>query len=182
MARALSTLQGRKHVVYFSEGFDGRLLLGRNPDPTDTEAIRDQINIDQGQLWMVDNDDRFGNSSLMNAVDDMLEEFRRSDSVIQAVDIGGLRTEGSVAADAGRGAASGNVGQDALFYVAHETGGELFEDANDLSTQLTELLDHTSVTYVLSFYPNDLKLDGKYHRLKVKTGLPRGTRLSHRPG
>lgn len=182
MARALASVEGRKHVVYFSEGFDGRLLLGRAPDPTDGDSLRDQRNIDQGFLWMVDNDDRFGNPGLMRDVDEMLEQFRRADSVIQAVDIGGLRA-GGAGSVGDTFTQTANVGQDALFYVAHETGGMLFEDANDLSTQLTDLLEHTSVTYVLSFYPDKLKLDGDYHRLKVKTkDLPRGARLSHRPG
>ncbi len=183
MAQALASVPGRKHVIYFSEGFDGRLLLGREPNPSDIETQRDQRSIEEGMIWMVDNDDRFGNSGLMKDVNEMLETFRRADAVIQAVDIGGLRAEGSPATQASESAlAVANVGQDALFYVAHETGGELFEDANELSGQLSDLLQRTTVTYVLSFYPTALKFDGAYHRLKVKAELPRGARMSHRPG
>jgi hypothetical protein len=44
------------------------------------------------------------------------------------------------------------------------------------------VLDHTSVTYLLTFERSDLKLDGSYHKLKVRAKLPAGARLSHRAG
>jgi hypothetical protein len=86
----LDSVKGRKHVVLFSEGFDGRLLLGRGPDAQDFEGQQDQFNIERGNLWMVDTDDIFGSTPLQNEMGSMLEEFRRADVVIQAVDISGL--------------------------------------------------------------------------------------------
>ncbi len=183
-ARSLAAVDGRKHVIYFSEGFDGSLLLGRDASRNAAATARDQRLRESGAIWFVDQDETFGNSGLQNDVASMLEEFRRADCLIQAVDIGGLRVETSI-----RGQSSNltttrlNDAQDALFYVADGTGGSLFENANNLGLQLESVLDRNSVTYVLSFYPKNLKADGEYHKLKVKTtGLPRSTRISHRAG
>src|SRR5947209_7292484 len=172
MARALNAVKGRKHVLYFSEGFDSRLLLGRQT--TDQEADTDNTNIQLGQTWMVDNDTRFGNTGLQNNLGRMLDEFRRADCVIEAVDIGGLR--------AGADQAARPSGQEALFFLANETGGELFKDANNLREPLERVLERTSVTYLLSFERSDLKLDGAFHRLRVKAKLPSGARMAHRAG
>ena len=116
---------------------------------------------------MIDNDQRYGNTGLQGDINRMLDEFRRADCVIQAVDIGGLRAT----ADAAGGQARVS-GQEGLFYMANETGGELFKDANNLGKQLERVLERTSVTYLLTFERSDLKLDGAYHRLRVKAKLP----------
>ncbi len=175
MARALNDLKGRKTVVYFSEGFDGRLLLGREDTDSD-DARAEQLNVELGNLQLVDTDKRFGNTELQSAVHRMLEEFRRADCVIQAIDIGGLRAQGETNPGAPAGA-----GQEALFYIANETGGELFKDANNFREQLERVLERTDVTYVLAFQRSDLKLNGAYHRLRVKTRAS-GVRLSYREG
>jgi VWFA-related protein len=172
MARALNAVKGRKHVFYFSEGFDSRLLLGRQT--TDQEAEDDNFSIMRGQNYMVDNDARYGNTSLQKNLERMLDEFRRADCVIESVDIGGLR--------AGTDQQGRPSGQEALFYLANETGGELFKDANDLRQPLQKVLERTSITYLLTFERSDLKLDGSYHRLRVKAKLPSGARISHRAG
>jgi VWFA-related protein len=176
MARALDAVKGRKHVLLFSEGFDSRLLLGRGLD--DPEAAQDNTNSIQGRPWQVDNDTRYGNTGLQKDIGRMLEEFRRADSVIQAVDVGGLR--GSAEAS-GRRPASG---QESLFYMANETGGELFKDANNLGEQLDRVLTRTSVTYLLTFQRSDLKQDGEYRRLRVKVKAPQaqGARIAYRTG
>ena len=176
LAQVMASVQGRKHVVLFSEGFDGRLMLGRGPDGSDEEAQTDQIQLAFGQYWMVDTDEIYGNSSLQKDVDVMLAEFRRADCVIQAVDISGLSADFS---DSRRAA---QVGQDALFYIANETGGELFEDANNFSDHLSHVLDQTSVTYVLHFRPENIEHDGSYHKLQVKLRGKKGVRMAHRAG
>jgi VWFA-related protein len=172
MARTLNSVKGRKNVLLFSEGFDSRLLLGRQT--TDAEADADNVSIMYGETWRVDNDQRYGNTSLQGDLNKMLDEFRRADCVIQAVDIGGLR--------AGADERARPSGQESLFYMANETGGELFKDANNLREPLERVLERTSVTYMLTFERSDLKPDGAYHRLRVKAKLPPGARLSHRTG
>jgi VWFA-related protein len=172
MARMLNAVKGRKNVVLFSEGFDSRLLIGRQT--TDKEAEDDNFNAMVGESWKVDSDQRYGSTALQGDLKRMLDEFRRADCVIQAVDIGGLR--------AGGDERPRPSGQEALFYVANETGGELFKDANNLRQPLERVLERTSVTYLLTFERADLNLDGSYHRLRVKAKLPPGARLSHRAG
>jgi VWFA-related protein len=185
MARALDGVPGRKHVVLFSEGFDSRLLLGRDATDEASRAERqeDQSNIEQNRLYFVDNDNRFGSTEVQGAVKAMLEQFRRADCVIEAVDIGGLRANGGIGTGNDVNAeGERRSGQDALFYVANETGGELFKDTNNLREQLGRVLARTDVTYLLSFERSDLKPDGAYHRLRVKANLPAGARLSYRVG
>jgi len=175
MARMLNAVQGRKQIVLFSQGFDSRLLVGR--DTMDTDNNLDNQNIATGFSYLVDNDARYGSTPLQNELNRMLEEFRRADCVIQSVDIGGLRDKTDATARVQTN------GQESLFYLANETGGELFKDANDLGQQLGRLLDRTSVTYVLSFERSDLKTDGSYHRLRVKVAKsPAGARVSYRAG
>lgn len=175
LAHSLNSVRGRKQVVLFSEGFESQLLLGR--DSSQTQEQQDEaLSVARGDIWRVDTDQRFGNTELQTTAGKVLEEFRRADSVIQAVDIGGLRAD----TDPQKRSSSG--GQDALFFMANETGGELFKNANNLRTELDRVLDRSSVTYVLTFERADVKTDGAYHRLRVRAKLPPGARLSHRAG
>ncbi len=179
VAHALSSVEGRKNVILFSEGFDGRLMLGRGPDPFDPKAQEDRQNLLTGQSQFVDTDDIYGNTALQGQVNDMLQTFERSGSAIQAVDIGGL---GSESAEDRR---ARTVGQDALFYMANETGGELFENSNDFGSELEDVLERSTVTYLLSIRPKGIEPDGAYHRLVVKLrhgDQHRGTQLAYRAG
>ncbi|MCP4663627.1 MAG: VWA domain-containing protein, partial [bacterium] len=173
LAKSLNAISGRKQVIYFSEGFDSRLLLGREPGIAGGDDERDFQDRASGNLWMVDNDEIFGNVNLQNDVEAMLEEFRRADCTVQAVDIAGLRAN----VDASRGS-----GRESLFVIADGTGGQLFEDTNDLGDQLEKALQLSTVTYVLTFQPADLRLDGRYHRLRVKLKDQRGMVISYRAG
>ncbi len=172
-AHRMSGIQGRKYVVYLSEGFDSSLLFG-----TTDEGQLDRMAqaATSGQIWNVDAGMRYGNTRATNDLERMLEEFRRADCVIQAVDVGGLREGGEL----GNQKASG---QNSLFLLADGTGGELYRNFNDLSAAMGEMLERTSVTYVLAFQPEDLKRDGEYRKLRVELkDAPRGTRVVHRAG
>jgi VWFA-related protein len=169
LARMMAGVRGRKYLVLFSEGFDASLLSG-------TADTDEQLAMAEGvDMWDINSTSRFGSTKTVSQVEEMLEEFRRADCVIQAVDIAGLRA-GVV------GSAQFAGGKDSLFLMARETGGELFENINQLDVAVAKVLERTSVTYVLAFQP-EVARDGKYHRLKVelKNG-PKGARLVHRPG
>lgn len=168
LAQLMASVRGRKHVVLFSEGFDSSLLTG-------TADIDKQNELAEGApLPDIDSSTRFGNTKIVGQVEEMLEQFRRSDCVIQAVDVGGLRA-GVV------GHAQWAGGKDSLFLMARETGGELFENYNELGVAVAKVLERTSVTYVLAFQP-DVQRDGSYHRIRVEVKGPKGARVLHRPG
>jgi VWFA-related protein len=168
LARMMSSVRGRKHILLFSEGFDNALLTG-------TADVDEQNRMATDALWNIDSTDRFGSSRTLSHMEEMLEELRRADCIVQAVDVGGLR-EGVQASTQWTG------GKDSLFLMAKETGGELFENHNQLGVAVAKVLERTSVTYVLAFQP-DVKRDGSYHRLRVELkNAPKGSRLIHRPG
>ncbi len=184
MARKMSAIDGRKQIVLFSEGFDSRLLTG-TPLADISSGDQRQLQIQRGEMYRVDADDVYGNTELQSRLSEMVQEFRRADCVIQAVDIGGLRAGGSA-----REGGPINSGQEGLFYMAHETGGELFKDANNLESQLERVLERSSVTYLLTFTPSELATSGEFRRLRVKLkenrlkekGAGDDRRLSYRQG
>jgi VWFA-related protein len=178
LAKALNSVAGRKHVIYFSEGFDSDLLLGRRPVSSGSEYETERLDRLQGRLWMVNSDQTHGSVGLQSDIADMLTAFRRADCVIQAVDIAGLRAE----VGGGESSHARSKGSDALFYLANETGGELFEASNKLTEQLDRVLKRSELTYILSFQPRQIALDGTYHKLKVKLVDKKGSRLSYRTG
>ncbi len=177
LARLMGEVQGRKYVVFLSEGYDSTLVSGKvNTLGADEPAAT----FDEGRIIAPTGgtgaDEKFGDTGSQNSVEKMLEAFRRADCAIQAVDIGGLRAAG----DQGGQRASG---REALFNMAKSTGGELFENFNNLQTAMGQMLRRTGVTYVLSYQPDSLKPDGSFHPLKVELkNAPRGARVVSRPG
>ena len=173
LAGMMRKVNGRKHVIYFSEGFDSALLLGgQNEQEVEQNFQASAV----GQLWKVDSDAVFGNRSTLSALDQLTESLRKSDCTLHSVDVAGLR------AGADQGLGAGKRGKDGLFLMARDTGGELFENFNDLGTAMNRLLEKTSVTYLISYRPQDLDFDGKYRKLKVKLKNVPDARIVHRPG
>lgn len=173
LAAWMGTVQGRKHVVFLSEGFDSSILVG-NRSLTSEEQDR-MLELQQaaadGQSWRVNNEEIYGSSSAQRSVNEMLTRFREADCAIQSVDVSGeVMTEGQ-------------SNRDSLFLMSKDTGGEVFANFTDLGNAMSEMLQRTSVTYLLAFQPTDLTYDGKFRRLRVRIkNAPRGTRIVHRPG
>jgi VWFA-related protein len=173
LAAWLGTVQGRKHVVFLSEGFDSSIVVG-NRGLTSEEQDR-MLELNQaaadGQSWRVNNEEIYGSTSAQSAMNKMLTAFREADCAIQTVDVSGeVLTEGQ-------------SNRDSLLMMAHDSGGELFANFTDLGDAMSEMLERTSVTYLLAFQPDNLKYDGKFRRLRVRLkNAPRGTEIVHRPG
>jgi VWFA-related protein len=173
MARMMAAVSGRKLVVLFSEGFDTTVLSG-------DENSDNQVNMATAAMYgagsALDSDERYGSTRQSNMVESMLEQFRRSDCVIESVDISGLR---GMDLDANAKVS----GESSLALLAKDTGGDVYLNTNDLGHAMEALAKRTSVTYVLSFQPESLKQDGAYHSIKVRLkSAPRGTHLTYRQG
>ncbi|MGH9441131.1 MAG: VWA domain-containing protein [Thermoanaerobaculia bacterium] len=164
LARALASVQGRKQIVYFSQGFDSKLLQG---NATDSAATASQnLSASRGEVWRIDSQQRYGSSALQASLNDTLELFKRSDCVIHAVDLLGLQNWKDPRD------ASGGEGNGTLFAMTRETGGVLFENGNNFPEQLGRLLETQKVVYVLTVAARVTGKPGKWHVLKVKVDRP----------
>lgn len=176
LASALDAVSGRKTIVYFSEGFDGRLLFGSVARTKSSDAMRsDNDAMFSGQFWTFDVDRRYADGPLHRDLAETVGLFRRSDCVVYAIDIAGLKADG----DASVG--SQGRGEESLFALAHGTGGEVLKNTNDLSAQLKRLADRTSLTYVLAFQAPQTGEEGHFHSLHVRVKR-KGVRVSARAG
>ncbi|MGC9970765.1 MAG: VWA domain-containing protein [Bryobacteraceae bacterium] len=70
----------------------------------------------------------------------------------------------------------------ALATIAGATGGSYFHNNNDLEAGLRQLAAAPEFYYVLGFSPQDLKLDGKFHSLKVALVKSKGFSVTARHG
>jgi VWFA-related protein len=65
--------------------------------------------------------------------------------------------------------------------IAQDTGGKACKNGNDLSGCVTAALKDSSSYYEMSFYPQNVNWDGRYHKIVVKTSRP-GVKLVYRRG
>jgi VWFA-related protein len=174
LAKMLRAVPGRKQIIMLSEGFDAKFLQGRDARAS-AEQAKENAAVLSGEIWNVDNDARYGSTASMTMVDRMAQLFRSSDAVLHAVDIQGVRVQN----DINEGARiNSNAG---LFSISRPTGGEVFQNSNDLKNNFTRLLHQQEVVYVLGFQAPSTK-PGAFHDLKVKLVNVPGGRISHRAG
>jgi VWFA-related protein len=177
LARLMRSVSGRKEVLFFSEGFDSALVQGTT-ETEEEQRVQDEGS-EVGAIWRVDSEKRFGSAEAAADLERMLEELRRSDCRVSSIDVSGLRSVNDLAGSGKRG------GRDTLFQIARDTGGDLYENFNNLSAAVGKMLERSGVTYVLTIQPEDLANDGSYHPLKVELrrgASPKGARVVHRPG
>ncbi len=71
---------------------------------------------------------------------------------------------------------------DLLAVLADGTGGVFFHNNNDLDEGFRRVADTPEYSYVLAFVPQNLKLDGSFHSLKVTLKNPQKLTLQARRG
>jgi VWFA-related protein len=109
---------------------------------------------------------------------DLLDRAIRANVVVNTIDMRGLYTPVAAAGDlVFRTQFAGYLQQaeltaasdadNVLGEVADGTGGRFFHSDNDLKAGLNRLAARPEYVYVLGFSPQELKLDGSYHALKV---------------
>jgi VWFA-related protein len=173
IARVLDRVPGRKQVILLSEGFDAKMIHGRE-SLSSADARDEQRLIEHGDSWRVDTDNRFGNSQAAGDLQYMIEVCRRSDVVLHAIDIQGVRGSSDVQ---DRSPAS----NESLFLLTHDTGGMVFKNSNSIDEDFRRLLRSQEVVYVLGFEAPS-NAPGKFHELKVKLVNVPAARAVHREG
>jgi VWFA-related protein len=125
---------------------------------------------------------------------DVFERAIKASVTVNTLDIRGLYAPaGTDASEHGYNSASGvilaradmtaqSVQADTLAEVADNTGGTFFHNDNGLEEGLKELAAKPETVYVLGFSPQNLKLDGSYHGLKVSLKSAAGLTTRARRG
>ncbi len=78
--------------------------------------------------------------------------------------------------------AAASAQDDLLAVLAEGTGGVFFHNNNDLDEGFRRVADTPEYSYVLAFVPQNLKLDGSFHNLKVTLKNPQKLTLQARRG
>jgi len=173
LAEETRDVEGRKYLVFFSEGFEDAVLHG---DYSRGRSLKASASNNSYTLA----------GGAAQVVQKMTDRFRRAGWIIQAVDPGGARDRDYLFDDTGLtndGFKNSFNSSNGLSMFAYETGGELYRSFNNLGIAMEGMLDKTSVTYLLSFQTGEIPLDGDYHEIKVVLkDAPRGAEVSHKPG
>ena len=175
IARVLDRLHGRKQIILLSEGFDARLVQGRE-DLASKKTTEETENAFSGQVWKVDSDERYGSAGASRDINEMTELFRRSDVILHAIDIKGLRGKD----DTSGYETTRSKTNESLFLITRPTGGTVFQNSNDFESTFARMLEAQEVVYLLGFNARSGSKPGKFHSLKVKAKVP--GRVTHRAG
>jgi hypothetical protein len=65
--------------------------------------------------------------------------------------------------------------------LAEMSGGRAFENTNDFAGAIRRVIDDSSATYLLGYYPDHNKWNGEFREIKVKVSRP-GVEIRSRPG
>ncbi len=171
IAKYLGGYPGRKNLVWFSESF-----------PIWIEPTAD-----------FGSDPFIGATNYAGKVREAADALTDAQVAVYPVDARGLEgPEAYSAADAAT--PGGNIGgalsredtlrinsQATMEAIAQETGGKTCKNTNDLSGCVQEALNQGSAYYELSYYPENIKWDGHFQKITVKTPR-RSVKLAYRRG
>jgi VWFA-related protein len=158
--RSLRRIEGRKSLIFFSDGFLPEDLRYQLQDVVDA-ALRSGV--------------------ILNALD-VRELYTGTFQAEDRVIVGKTGGEHIVLAQKARMQADDlNRQLEPLRQVTAETGGILVHSSNDLFRGLRTITESQSFYYVLSYASPAPQSDGRYHRIRVEVSRP-GLRVVHREG
>jgi VWFA-related protein len=173
----LSGIPGRKNLIWVSESFP----LSVAPDPETGNNPFAGIREYSDQVKIVAN-------ALTDAqvavypMDVRGLQALQSLSASQNVNLPQTRMNGRALAD--RLHVEGvdlQQSQGTMDALAQDTGGKACKNSNDLAGCVMTALKDSSSYYEMSFYPQNVNWDGKFHKIVVKTSRP-GVKLAYRRG
>ena len=162
LADRLAGMEGQKHVVLLSAGFEGVLLHGLESPraPGDIRSMSLIPRETRGRLPML-------NMDLVRHIEGLNRAFAAAGVFLDAIDIGGLRPFQTFADN------------ESLYALVRDTGGEVIDHRNDLPSALRLLADTHRVVYNLGFSAHDT--GRSENRITVRlVNVPRGTQALYR--
>jgi len=182
LAKRLAPLEGYKHVVMLSKGFDSYLMMsgvsgltggGAPSGPRPEGSMRQvtannlsQFNGTSSPGYTGNREYRGFDSRLPDAQRKMQKEFNTAGVFLDAIDIEGLRPFGMAS-------------NESLHFLISDTGGQIVEHRNDLLAAMKRLTDSQQVVYVLGFHAADT--GHKQNSIAVDVdGAPRGSYVKYR--
>lgn len=156
--RRLSTMPGQRTVVFISPGFILSTLFIEASDIID-RAARSNVMIDTLDARGLYTPDVGG-----DIANPPRDSYRTT----------GPKLSYRVEAQAAQ--------QDILRDFAYGTGGTYFHDRNDLDVALREAIAAPPVSYLLGFSPQNLKLNGAFHTIKVRLASKNSFEIQARRG
>ena len=161
-------------------------VLGREDSSTEfalrhMEEVMRRLGSMPGQRILVLLSPGFLSTTLYPEFSDIIERAAKSNIVVNTIDARGLYTSDAAGdiADPPRNSPqtagpmalyrvqAQSAQEDVLQEFADGTGGTFFHNRNDIDEGLREAGAAPAVTYLLGFSPQNLKLDGRMHLLKV---------------
>jgi VWFA-related protein len=162
LAERLAPLDGEKHVVLLTEGYDGREI-----HPYDVRKIGSS---GRGREIGEPRQNAFGGRSfdhkLVNDITSMHQVFQRENVLLHAIDLEGVTAT--------------LTSNDALNLLVKGTGGHFVFGQNDPGVALSHLSGKLASGYRLGFRP--VKARSGYNTISVKIRNARGTHVNHRQG
>ena len=145
------------------------------------EEVMRKLSVMPGQRIMVLVSPGFIPSSLWSETSGMIDRANRAGIVINTIDARGLYTPdllGDIASPAqdsprtggfkaGFRIAAQQAQDQVLEEFAHGTGGTFFHNRNDVDEGMRQAVAAPPLSYLLGFSPQNLKVDGRFHQLKV---------------
>jgi VWFA-related protein len=163
VVRRISVMPGQRSIVLVSPGFLTPQLESEYVDLID-RALRSQIIInalDARGLYVVDPAGDIANPP-------------RGVAGISSAFVGGNKLQYQIA--------SASAEADVMAVLADGTGGTFFQNSNDMNEGFRRVSSTPEYYYVLAFTPQNLKLDGSFHSLKVTLKSPEKLTLQARRG
>jgi VWFA-related protein len=179
--------EGRKSIIYVSEGFTAN-LPAQLSDPV--AALPGIGNPARRMPGVESNDPRaesmqfFNEAELLGDMREVFDAANRANAAIYALDPRGLAAfEYDINEGAGlqtdRKALQSS--QDTLRVLAGETDGRAIVNRNDLDAGLRQIVRDSSAYYLLGYNSTRAPSDGKFHQIKVRVKRP-GVQIRARKG
>ena len=184
-ARGLEFFPGRKYLIYFSNGFDTKVLGARDIRETSDEAEDFASGNFEKLVLSGSAEKREIPRELSDTMEQAVRYLAASDCKVYPIDTAGLESDPNMTLiDQGvRDPQAMGRRQASLFSLADETGGKLYKNVNDLSGPLTSIVQETRSFYLLGYnVPVRAASEaGRFHRIKVEIRRP-DVKFTYRPG